>query len=312
MAHACLALSLCQLRIMHIRLTPLGLGKDDDDDDGAAAATGMNRTATAVMYAAVAIIGALVLAHAMSSWLVLFPVTSSGCDDDNACTVDLKVGPVGQRYCVHESAPTDQGCTASKCYYSGAPAHCNGRGACIADDPLTCKGLCTDYTGSNPYVYPYSGCDPSLIPLRPYFSGGFNIGDTIIYPSFVPDGMGCFAGRCFRMVFQSLVEHNVNYLAWAGSLMSCEEMLDTSDPNIDTKCIQTREILVDTASAAPLMNNVYNTGNDWLGRLCIFHYACARVNTTLLGVVSGLALAVANGTTSARQLPPRPTPQPPV
>jgi hypothetical protein len=148
------------------------------------------------------------------------------------------------------------------------------------------------------------GC-AALYPLWPYFASG------TIYPedTVTAAHAQCFANECFLLTVDASInvfdiEGGVFLLNWASALISCADMLDTNQTDIDTSCIVAKEVEVDsmliTNYIAPIVAE-FDTGN-WTARTCLFRYECGHSNITSLGP-DGVSLGMVSA--GLPQPPPR-------
>ena len=225
-------------------------------------------------------------------WLLTieYPYTrtlSTDCSDGNACTADYAVGS-SPAHCERFPASIATSCT-SACYSEGTSTHCDGAGACTADDWTACNGYCTTTNGN---AYGTSCNVTALFPLLPYFQTPTS--------SLEEDGVTtvdwCFANQCIFITLQVAFEVDPTgfegyWDSWAGGEgLDCLDMLDT-DAGADLSCVKATEIRTDSDGFSSFFDGII-VGSDnlnYTGRFCVFQYTCARFNTSAFSDEQNLA-----------------------
>ena len=242
---------------------------------------------------------AIYLVVPASMWLAVDGSTtasSTKCNDGNVCTFDKLTGSPG--YCEHYAYSTDKTC-ASSCYATGAKTHCDGNlGVCTG-----AASACNGYCGVERYTYDNETevCDVSLFPIAHYFAFGTANG-AVQFPlsnfTGAKEGMYCLADNCYRVFVQATFYDNAletSILPTAGAFIPCADSLDTQQTTVDLSCIVAEEYKLDSLFVSAFFNNTKSDQGAWIGRACVFSYACGVANETLLNLpeVAGKRTALA-------------------
>jgi hypothetical protein len=234
---------------------------------------------------------------------------ASACSDGNQCMVPWLTG--SPAYCRREPAPMTKRCSSS-CHASGTAAHCDGAGACVAEDPNACKGFCP-WTDTEGFVYaPSAKCTGDLFPLQGYwqnwallYAAPFNYGDYAFQSDwgFGPNSsladnlLSCYAQTCTMSLLQLnawLVTEECEGPCWfpqtsLGSV-TCNALLNASNGVVDTSCIQAAETRLDSTFLDTWFNDMFEASFEGAtGRLCTYWYACAPQNQSVYGDPINLA-----------------------
>jgi len=169
-------------------------------------------------------------------------------------------------------------CT-SKCHKTGlGKTHCDGQGACIADNPKACKGYCA----SDGHILSGSACGnlDLLFPIKPYFQQGSDAQDDD-WAWQNNSASSCFANSCYRAVLQVTLENEHDddlgfFDTYAASVTTCDDLIDTT--LVPASCITSWMITLDDSTFSDYFKFKTGEDDDYVGRACFFRYACSSVN----------------------------------
>jgi hypothetical protein len=273
---------------MYIKISPLGVGDEDEGKAGKRRGSGSNAAldwaelglalVLTAMVSLVFITGVLLYT---STWDKRASTQDGACQSPDQCMVAFR--HPGTETCAVLPASTHVKCN-SNCYLPGYDVHprCNGNGSCVGDNPLACKGWCPyEETSGAMYVTGAPSCTSALFPLKPYFNvsvGSNELNRNIIHTQ----GVRCVAQRCTLSVLQVFADTygDSSMIPSQGQIWPCSYMLDTTSTTVDTSCIASHEVWVDSQTVSTYINLNVATFDDsgWVGatgRMCVFYYACA-------------------------------------